>query len=191
MSYPVHPSVKRAFFQVVLAAAVILRCQGTYAQGRSGISYEIVVRGRVLEETTGDPIKGAMVMVRRDGHSQDLIVTRSTGEYELVLERGSQYDITYTANGHVAKRVAVSTKGAPPQLDVPALTMTVDINLFPPIKNFSAALFEQPLGKAAYHAKARDIVWDEAYGKEMRNSIRLFMARYDTQLEKQEAVAGR
>ncbi|MEO8067567.1 MAG: hypothetical protein ABI599_07745 [Flavobacteriales bacterium] len=191
MAHTPHHGFERACLTAALVAASLVHGHWAAAQGRSEIPYEIIVRGRILEQIAGDPIRGAMILVRRDGRSQDLVVTQADGLYELVLERGSQYDIAYTAAGQVPKRVRIITKGAPHVLDVPTITMTVDIDLFPPLPNLSAALFDEVLGKAAYDEKARDIIWDEQYGKKMRNSIRLFMAKYDAQMEKQEAVAGR
>ena len=69
--------------------------------------------------------------------------------------------------------------------------MSVDINLFPPVNGLSAVLFEKPMGRAAYNSKARNMRWDEEYGKAMRESIRVFMTKYDAQLEKQGTLAGR
>lgn len=191
MLHPHHLNVQRVLLQGMLATIALMHGPMVRGQSQSGIAYEIIVKGVVLEETTGDPVRGAMVMVRRDGHSQDLVVTKVDGQYELVLERGSLYDIIYTAAGQVAKRVRIVTKGAPSKLDVPSLTMTVDITLFPSLPNLDASLFNDVLGRAEYDDKARNFIWDEEYGKQMRASIKRFMTRYDTQLEKQEAVAGR
>lgn len=191
MVHTTHPLVRRALLKGIFATVALAQGSLLIGQSRSGIVYEIIVKGQVLDETTGDPVRGAMVLVRRDGHSQDLVVTKADGQYELALERGSLYDLAYTAAGCVPKRVAISTKGAPAQLDVPALTMTVDINLFPKLADLNMAVFEKPLGVAVYDSRSRNFIWDERYGKEMRKNIRLAMARYDAQLEKQEAVAGR
>ncbi|MFZ1686760.1 MAG: carboxypeptidase regulatory-like domain-containing protein [Flavobacteriales bacterium] len=191
MVHTTHHLVRRALLKGIFATVALAQGSLLIGQSRSGIVYEIIVKGQVLDETTGDPVRGAMVLVRRDGHSQDLVVTKADGQYELVLERGSLYDITYTAAGQVAKRVRILTKGTPSKLDVPSLTMTVDITLFPSLPGLDASLFNDVLGRAEYDDKARNFLWDEEYGKRMRASIRRFMARYDAQLEKQEAVAGR
>jgi len=186
-----HTVVLQSLLKALLAATALFPAHWGVAQSRSLGEYEIIVTGLVLGEITGDPMKGALVLVRRDGLSQEMVVADAAGRYELALERGSLYDIAYTATGQVPKRVTISTKGAPAKLDVPVLTMTVDISLFALIKDYPVKLFDQPLGKAQYDGKAKNFIWDEAYGKQMRNSIRLCMARYDAQLEKQEAVAGR
>lgn len=172
---------------VVLCASV----HGQVTAQGTGANYDIVVQGQVLDETTGDPIKGAVVVVRKDGHADNMVVVKKDGTYSLDLERGGRYEITYSATGMVAKRVEVSTQNAPARLDVPRLSMEVDINLFPTLTGLSASLFDKPMGKAAYNSKARNMRWDEEYGKAMRDATRVFMTKYDAQLEKQGALAGR
>lgn len=176
-----------------LLASIVL-CALVHGQVRAqsvGADYEIVVQGQVLDETTGDPIKGAVVIVRKDGHSENMVVVKADGQYALPLDRGSRYEITYSATGMVAKRVEVNTHGAPSHLDVPRLSMNVDINLFPPVNGLGTALFDKPMGRAVYHAKSRNMRWDEEYGKAMRESIRVYMVKYDAQLEKQDQVVSR
>lgn len=185
-----HRLVPTALLQATLVAFAIAYGPIATAQ-RLGIDYEIMVRGQVLDELTGDPIKGAMVLVKRDGHAQDMIVTNTKGFYDVRLERGSDYEIAYTVKGCVAKRVEISTKHAPAKLDVPSITMTVDITLFPALVGLPVTLFEQPMGKASYVATARNIEWDAEYGKAMRNRIKAFMAKYDALQEKQQVLAGR
>lgn len=180
-------NIRQPLVSIVLCAFA----HGQVTAQSTGADYEIVVQGQVLDETTGDPIKGAVVIVRKDGHSENMVVVKGDGRYALTLDRGSRFVITYSATGMVAKRVEVNTHGAPSHLDVPRLSMSVDINLFPPVSGLSNALFEKPMGRAAYNAKARNMRWDEEYGKAMRESIRLFMTKYDAQLEKQGTLAGR
>lgn len=180
-------SIRQPLLGFVLCASV---CGRMTAQSAAA-DYEIVVQGQVLDETTGDPIKGAVVIVRRDGHSENMVVVKADGQYTVLLERGTRYEITYSATGMVAKRVEVNTHGAPAHLDVPRLSMNVDINLFPPVNGLSAVLFEKPMGRASFSSKARNMRWDDEYGKAMRESIRVFMTKYDAQLEKQGTLAGR
>ncbi|QQR87121.1 MAG: carboxypeptidase regulatory-like domain-containing protein [Flavobacteriales bacterium] len=180
-------NIRQPLLGILLCAFV----HGAANAQRPGADYDIVVEGRVLDETTGDPIKGAVVIVRKDGHSENMVVVKGDGQYAFELERGGRYEITYSAAGMVAKRVEVNTHGAPANLDVPRLSMNVDINLFPPVSGLATALFEKPMGRAAYSSKVRNMRWDEEYGKAMRESIRVFMTKYDAQLEKQGTLAGR
>lgn len=153
-----------------------------HGQGAAALPYTITVTGRILGELDGDPMAGTMVLVSRDGHSEDLIMPRGNGKYSLELERGHAYELTYTAPGQVAKRVTIDTHGAPPLLDVPSITMTVDITLFPPVEGMDQKLFQEPMGKASYKHSVRNIVWDKAYGEEKRAAVRRYMAGYDKEV---------
>lgn len=155
---------------------------GLHGQGKSELPYTIVVTGRVLSELDGDPLKGVLVLVRRDEHAQEPVDPSGRGKYTLALQRGHTYELTYTAPGQVPKRVQIDTHGAPPLLDVPSITMTVDITLFPPVEGMDTKMFQEPMGKASYKHSVRNIVWDKAYAETKRAELRRYMAGYDKEV---------
>lgn len=148
-------------------------------QGAAEMRYTIQVTGRILGEFDGEPVKGAIVIVRRGTHSEEMHKVARNGKYTVELKRGSSYEIIYSAPGQVAKRVTIDTRGAPALLDVPTITMVVDITLFAPIDGVDPRLFTEPLGKAAYKHSVRNIVWDKEYGDAMRARIRQYMTGHD------------
>lgn len=150
-----------------------------WGQGKAEMRYTIQVTGRVLGEFDGEPVKGAIVIVRRGTHSEEMHKVARNGKYTVELARGSNYEIIYSAPGQVAKRVVIDTRGAPAMLDVPTITMVVDITLFPPIEGLDTRLFTEPMGKAGYKHSVRNIVWDKEYGEEMRARIKRYMAGHD------------
>lgn len=163
----------------ITSAAVLFVATVAFGQGSSSLPYTITVSGRILGELDGDPIKGAMVIVRCNNLSEEILMPNGRGKYTKDLRRGQRYEFTYSAPGMVAKRVVIDTHGAPPLLDVPSITMTVDITLFPPVEGVDTKLFLEPMGKASYKHSVRNIVWDKAYGEEMRAKTRRYMAGYD------------
>lgn len=169
--------MRAAVFVIALVAAA-----SVHGQGASALPYTITVTGRILGELDGDPMAGTMVLVRRDGHSEDCKMPRSNGKYTIDLARGHTYELTYTAPGQIPKRVLIDTHGAPPLLDVPSITMTVDITLFPPVEGMDTKLFQEPLGKASYKHSVRNIVWDKAYGEAKRAALRRYMSGYDKEV---------
>lgn len=160
----------------------LLTALALHGQGKSELPYTIVVTGRVLSELDGDPLKGALVLVRRDEHSEDHVDPNGRGKYTLALQRGHTYQLTYTAPGQVPKRVQIDTHGAPPLLDVPSITMTVDITLFPPVEGMDTKMFQEPMGKASYKHSVRNIIWDKAYAEAKRAELRRYMAGYDKEV---------
>ena len=165
--------------RIILLAITFLALSRVLAQGESTKPYTITVEGRVLGELDGEPVDASLVVVRCDGDYERSVQPRRNGRYVLELQRGHLYDIAYMATGNVTKRVSIDTKGAPPLLDVPSLTMTVEITLFPPIEGLSTNMFKEPLGRAYYKHSVRNMVWDKEYGELKRDELRRYMAGYD------------
>jgi hypothetical protein len=157
----------------------LLALSDVLAQGESTQPYTITVEGRVLGELDGEPVDASLMVVRRDGEYERSVQPRKNGRYVVELQRGHLYEIAYMAAGSVTKRVSIDTKGAPPLLDVPSLTMTVEITLFPAIEGLSTAMFKEPLGRAFYKHSVRNMVWDQEYGERKRDELRRYMAGYD------------
>lgn len=155
-----------------------------FGQGQSVLPYVMTVQGVVSGELSGEPLKGVKVRVLRDGELSNLIITRSNGRFELELERNCSYRVEFTRDDLVDKHVLIDTHGAPPLLDVPSLTMLIDITLFTPLATLDAAIFREPLGKAYYKHSSRNIVWDEVYEQEISLPVRKFMAEYFREVER-------
>ncbi|QQR87122.1 MAG: hypothetical protein IPJ76_02525 [Flavobacteriales bacterium] len=155
-----------------------------FGQGQSVLPYVMTVYGVVSGELSGEPLKGVKVRVLRDGELSNLIITRGNGRFELELERNCHYRVEFTRDDLVDKHVLIDTHGAPPLLDVPSLTMIIDITLFTPVATLDAAIFREPLGKAYYKHSSRNIVWDDVYEQEISLPVRKFMAEYFREVER-------
>ncbi|MFZ1686759.1 MAG: carboxypeptidase-like regulatory domain-containing protein [Flavobacteriales bacterium] len=166
----------------IAVAIGLLASVALFGQGQAQLPYIITVTGTVLGELDGDPVKGATVLVNSDGVAENVLTPKRNGRYTFELQRGKAYELTYTAPGQVSKRVVIDTHGAPPLLDVPSITMTVEITLFPPVEGMDTKLFQEPLGRASYKHSVRNIVWDKTYGEAKRAELRRYMAGYDKEL---------
>jgi hypothetical protein len=148
------------------------------AQGESVLPYTMLVTGTVTGEMAGDPLKGVKVRVLRDGDLSNLLITKGNGRFEVELERDYFYKMEFTRDGLVDKHVTIDTHGAPPLLDVPSITMHIDITLFTPVEELDNELFNEPMGRAVYKHSVRNIEWDREYEKEVTPKLRRFMAQY-------------
>lgn len=174
----------RMNFRPLLFAVAILSGGSALGQGQSVLPYVMTVYGIVSGELSGEPLKGVKVRVLRDGELSNLIVTRGNGRFELELERNYSYRVEFTRDDLVDKHVLIDTHGAPPLLDVPSLTMLIDITLFTPVPTLDHSIFKEPLGKAYYKHSSRNIVWDEEYEQEIGLPVRKFMAEYFREVER-------
>lgn len=155
-----------------------------HAQGESVLPYTMTVSGTITGVMSGEPLKGVKVRVLRDGELSNLIITKGNGRFEVELDRGFFYTFEYTRDDLVDKRVTIDTQGAPPLLDVPSISMLIDISLFTPVPGMDVSLFNQPMGKAFYKHSSRNIMWDNAYEQEISLPVRKFMAEYYKEVER-------
>lgn len=174
------------FFALVLASFGVTAAM---AQGESVLPYTMVVNGTVTGVMSGEPLKGVKVRVLRDEELSNLVITKGNGRFEVELDRGFFYTFEFTRDDLVDKRVTIDTHGAPPLLDVPSITMIIDISLFTPVPGMDVSLFNEPMGKAFYKHSSRNIMWDNAYEQEIGLPVRKFMAEYYREVERY-GVAG-
>lgn len=161
------------------------------AQGRPQMPYAIYLEGRVLGATDGERVPGTAVEVKYDGSIVETLKPDRKGRFEVELKGCHYVEVAFTAPGQVQKHVVVDTRSVPPLLDVPEVVLSVQVTLFEPMAGAGMEIFDQPLGKAAYKHSVRNIIWDPRYAKEMRDRIRRFVAKYDAQVEKHDAIANR
>lgn len=154
------------------------------AQGESVLPYTITVSGTITGVMSGEPLKGVKVRVLRDEELSNLIITKGNGRFEVELDRGFFYTFEYTRDDLVDKHVTIDTHGAPPLLDVPSISMLIDISLFTPVPGMDVSLFSQPMGKAFYKHSSRNIMWDGEYEQEISLPVRKFMAEYYKEVER-------
>lgn len=176
-------SIRMTIRQLLALAALFIGALG-FGQGQSVLPYVMTVQGVVSGELSGEPLKGVKVRVLRDGELSNLIVTKGNGRFELELERNYAYRVEFTRDDLVDKHVLIDTHGAPPLLDVPSLTLIIDITLFTPVPSLDDSVFKEPLGKAHYKHSSRNIVWDEEYEQEISLPVRKFMAEYFREVER-------
>lgn len=173
--------MKARYWGVVL---MVLGACAAFGQGKSVLPYTITVNGTITGEMTGEPLKGVKVRVLRDGELSNLIITKGNGRFKIELERNYFYAFEFTRDDLVDKHVTIDTRGAPPLLDVPSLTMIIDISLFTPVPGMDTQLFEEPMGKAVYKHSSRNIMWDLQYEQEIATSVRKFMAEYYKEVDR-------
>ena len=171
-----------------LLVPLLLFAAVAFGQGESVLPYTMVVNGTVTGEMSEEPLKGVKVRVLRDGELSNLLFTKSNGRFEVELDRGFFYAFEFTRDDLVDKHLTIDTHGAPPLLDVPSLTMIIDISLFTPVPGMDVSLFTEPMGKAFYKHSSRNIVWDTQYEQDISLPLRRFMAEYYKEVERYGAV---
>ena len=141
--------------------------------------FYVKLGGVVTDHYSGDPIKGAMVRLLKAGKTEAEVLTRGDGRYSFELDKGWRYAVWYSDEGCVTKHINIDTEEVPPYPDVPFYEMDVQMTLFEWIEDFDFAVFEQPLGEAAYKHSVRNVSWDMDYTERMRQRLSETMDEYE------------
>ena len=148
--------------------------------------------GNITENNKKLP--GAVVSLYANG-SLLTSVTSSGGKYELTLELGVDYMVTYTKPGFITKRIEFNTKNVPAdRAKNPFSDFPIDIDLFPEIPGTDIdKVLMQPIGKIAYdkdYDKVGDFVSDDAYHQSIQSLLdKIEQARKDAEEKSKEIDA--
>lgn len=148
-----------------------------------GKGFYIHVHGVVTDHHTGTPLKGAEVVLVKDGIERETVSTNWNGRYELYLERGYDYLLRYQRPGCVTKSVMVDAREVPLFPDVPFFEMDIQMTMFEHIDDFDLSAFDLPVGKAEYKHSVRNLNWNVEYTQARRNELMRVMIRYDREVE--------
>ncbi|HWY97645.1 MAG TPA: hypothetical protein VNY36_01055, partial [Bacteroidia bacterium] len=150
----------------------------------------IRVYGNVTENNKKLP--GAVITLYANGSLLKTVVS-DNGKYELNLELGVDYVITYTKPGFITKRIEFNTKNVPPDRAKNLFSdFPIDIDIFPEVPGTDIdKVLMQPIGKILFdknYEKVGDFQSDEAYHRSIQNALdQIEAARKDAE-EKQKAI---
>jgi hypothetical protein len=179
--------VSRLFAPWLIACFVLLFPASVLSQQAT-----IRVYGNITENNKKLP--GAVVSLYANG-SLLTSVTSSGGKYELTLELGVDYMVTYTKPGFITKRIEFNTKNVPAdRAKNPFSDFPIDIDLFPEIPGTDIdKVLMQPIGKIAYdkdYDKVGDFVSDDAYHQSIQSLLdKIEQARKDAEEKSKEIDA--
>lgn len=138
---------------------------------------DLRIYGAVREHEANMPLPGALVRVSVGDRPLVTMQCDSSGRYEVLLDVGRTYAITYEASGRVSKNVRIDLTRTPK--DDGGYGMNVDVRLFEPMPGVDVAFLQEPIGLAAYDSTAQNVVWDMDYtAPRMQRLNALYPPRY-------------
>lgn len=153
-----------------LLLAMLLAANAAQAQ-------DVRIYGVVRAYEANVPLQGAIVRVSVGTLPLVTMQCDSIGRYEVVLDVGRTYQLSYEAPGHVSKNVQVDLTTTPK--DDGGYGMSVDVRLFPPVPGVDVSFLVDPIGKAAYDSTSQNIAWDMDYTAPLMQRLNtLFPPRY-------------
>lgn len=152
---------KILFFLLVLPLAMF---------GQDENENKLMFSGQVTDYFSEDKLSGISVKVMENGNYYKNMPTDGKGEYEFYLEFEKNYVVLYEKAGYEAKKIEISTKGVPPKERNKIADLVVEMTMFKKDKDLNVGFLSQPIGKAKYDSRTKEIDWDMAIQRQLRES---------------------
>lgn len=166
-TYVTHLTMKRPFFQHAWLVLFLLT-SSSWALAQSG---SLVVSGSLKHEETKERLDNVTVSVLRGGEAFDEIEVDRNGKYFLDLPLRHDYVMVFSAEGLVAKRVAINSAGTPEGELPDGFMFDLDMSLFDMIEGFDEGIMETPIGIASFDERSGRIQFDLDHTNDMRRRI--------------------
>lgn len=102
------------------------------------------------------------------------------------LEFDNDYLLTFLKKGYITKRISISTKNVPEDVQEDDLDFDFVVELFAQYEGINTVLFNQPVAKYFYDPKEDAFAYDTDYTKSIRAALASFEKEYE---EKKQEVA--
>ena len=166
-TYVTPLTMKRPFFKHAWLVLFLLT-SSSWALAQSG---SLVVSGSLKHEETKERLDNVTVSVLRGGEAFDEIEVDRNGKYFLDLPLRHDYVIVFSAEGLVAKRVAINSASTPEGELPDGFMFDLDMSLFDMIEGFDEGIMETPIGIASFNERSGRIQFDLDHTNDMRRRI--------------------
>jgi len=161
----------RAVLQIITLCVSLLSVQHSGAQQVTvNIRFD-VNKGKHTE---------SLVKITRDGAS---LKTINPGRSRMTetLDFGHDYILSFEKPGYITKRIAISTKGVPKDVQDDELDFDFVIEIFQQYEGINTVVFNQPVARYFYDAKEDGFAYDTDYTKSIRAALSTFEEEYKEQ----------
>lgn len=125
------------------------------------------------------------VKIARDGTNIKTI-DPSRSRLTESLDFGHDYILTFEKPGYITKRIAISTKGVPKDVQDDELDFDFVVEIFQQYEGINTVVFNQPVARYFYDAKEDGFAYDTDYTKSIRAALSTFEEAYKEQEKVQQ-----
>lgn len=127
------------------------------------------------------------IIISKDGANVKTIDPAKSRATEK-LAFGHDYMLTFEKPGYITKRIAISTKNVPKDVQQDDLDFDFAVEIFQQYEGVNTVVFNQPVAKYFYDAKEDGFAYDTDYTKSIRSAMVAFEKEYAKQEEQQQTT---
>lgn len=146
-----------------------------WAGASHAFAQQVIVTGRVRDFDSAAALAGATIAATDSLGARSIVSAGDPGTYALPLPTDRAFTVTYSAEGHVPKRILIDTRGIPEKERSAQFDLTVDVTLMRPEEGVDYGVLDRPIGRCAYSAEEDQVTWDLPYTRERSAAIRALM----------------
>lgn len=132
----------------------------------------------------------SVVQITRDGANLKSI-NPGRSRMSETLDFGHDYILSFEKPGYITKRVAISTKGVPKDMQEDELDFEFVIEIFQQYEGINTVIFNQPVARYFYDVKEDGFAYDTDYTKSIRAALNTFEEAYKEQEREQPKLAAK
>ena len=159
--------------RLTLTLAIILASIGAQATEAKILLYGYVIEGNVDElfaQKQKNQAPTFMNDVRIQVYENDSLIrdftNRNSGFYALVLMAGKDYEVAFSHEGHISKRVFIEGSNIPDKEYDQAFKMFTDITLFPKIENVDTQEYgSRVIARCVFNDSKERMMWDMPFAQ--------------------------
>ena len=145
-------------YKVLLPLLFIL---GLFSFSKANIV--LTVHGEIKEEITHKRLKEVIIYIKKDGVFHSSIHTKNSSNYKVLLPADAIFEIEFSKQNYVSKRIVFSTKDMPKNAKKAGFDYLAEITLFKQIEGLNNSILNQPLAKIFYNKRSRKMQIDQEY----------------------------
>lgn len=168
----------------ILLLLLVLSGAKGYAQG-----WSFVLEAIVTED--GSKMSNAVVTVIKNGKTIETIKSDSRGKVNINLDPDADYNILFSGEGMISKKLNINTFGVPPEdAGESNFYFPADVDIFKKIPGLDLKILDQPIGKIRYNKAIANFDADLEYTKQMKDALDKLQKDYERKKAEEAANAA-
>ncbi len=168
----------------ILLLLLVLSSSKGLAQG-----WGFVLEAVVTED--GSKMSNAIVTVIKNGKTVETIKSDSRGKVNVNLDPDADYNILFSGEGMISKKLNINTFGVPPEdAGESNFYFPADVDIFKKIPGLDLKILDQPIGKIRYNKSIANFDADLDYTKQMKAALDKLQKDYERKKAEDAANAA-
>jgi hypothetical protein len=142
---------------------------------------ELTIKGEVKERNSENKLNNCLITIHRDGQEFKTIDTGNSNRYNIHLDLGYNYSLSWAKDGYISMSIEVDTRNIPEADKKGGFHMDLPCALYKMTEGFNLNIFNAPVAKSSYNVSTHSFGFDAEYGQRMLTIVEAEFKRLSQQ----------